>query len=115
MAKKYEAKESQTDMFPQKAEIAGLGITEFKIKGSAVTAELVGVTNTNDVAQVNDDCWKEAIAEWLFKLMSCNVEDTLALIYAVELKMINIAIDADEAARHELMRDQDKTSVVKFR
>ncbi len=114
MAKNDKA-EAQLDMFPQKAEIAGLGITEFKIKGSAVVAELVGVTNTNDVAQVNDDCWKAAIAEWLFKLMSCNVEDTLSLIYAVELKMTNIAADADEAARHELMRDQDKTSVVKFR
>lgn len=107
--------EAQLDMFPQKAEIAGLGITKIEIRGSEISGVLAGVINTNDVAQVNDECWKAAIAEWLFKLMLCHSEDTKALIDQVEKRMTLLEEAADEAARHEMMRDKDKTSVVKFR
>lgn len=107
--------DSQLDMFPQKAEIAGLGITEIKIKGTQISGSLDGVINTNDLSQVNDECWKYAIAEWLFKLMECNTNDTFLLIYAVEKKMTDIAEAADEAARHEMMRDLDKNTIVNFR
>lgn len=88
MAKKDEMKEQQLDMFPQKTEIAGLGITEFKIKGSEIAAVLAGVINTNDIASITDDCWKIAVAEWLFKLSLCDVDATKALIDQVEARMI---------------------------
>ena len=41
--------------------------------------------------------------------------DTFSLIYAVEKKMTDIAEAADEAARHEMMRDLDKNTIVNFR
>lgn len=115
MAKKTDIHEQQIDMFPQRAEIAGLGITEFKIKGSQVSASLDGVINTNDIAQITDDCWKVAIAEWLFKLSQCKATEVISLIYEVEKRMTEAAEEANEAAMMALKRDLDKTSVVKFR
>ena len=115
MAKKTDTQEQQIDMFPQKAEIAGLGITEFKIKGSQVSASLDGVINTNDIAQITDDCWKVAIAEWLFKLAQCKTSEVISLIYQVERRMTEAAEEAEEAALMALKRDQEKTNVVGFK
>jgi hypothetical protein len=70
MAKKSEA--VQQDLFPEPAEIYGLGVSEFKIKEGAVIAILNGGVTFTDVAQVTHEVWRKAIAEWLVALCGNN-------------------------------------------
>ena len=67
----------QNDLFQVTPEIAGLGITEFKIKGGEVRAVMLGATNTNDIALLDNPCWQQAVAYWLMELHGGDVDAAL--------------------------------------
>ncbi len=79
--------ENQRDMFPVKPEISGIGIVKFETKGAEVSATLAGVTNVNDVALLTDECWQEAVAEWLLNLHKGDVDAAKMSINRVMLKV----------------------------
>lgn len=68
MTKASEKINQQMDMFPEKPKINGLAIADFKTSGAEIKASLVGVTNVVDIAKLDDQCWKMAIATWFLSL-----------------------------------------------
>lgn len=76
MAKASEKTEPQTDLFPEKPIIHGLAITDFKTSGANIKATVVGVTNVNDVAKLDKQCWKSAIASWVLALHEGDLDKT---------------------------------------
>lgn len=76
MAKVSEKIDLQTDLFPEKPKIHGLAITDFKTSGAEIKATVVGVTNVNDVAKLDKECWKSAIASWMLALHDGDVDKT---------------------------------------
>jgi|GEM_PF-5850738 hypothetical protein len=68
MARANEKNELQADMFPVDPIIGGLAITDFKLSGAEIKAALVGVTNVNDVARIDNACWQKAVSDWLIAL-----------------------------------------------
>jgi hypothetical protein len=68
MAKKSDTDSEQLDLFPIDPEIRNLGVTEFKLSGSALTGKLLAVTDTSDIALLTPERWGEAAAVWLVKL-----------------------------------------------
>lgn len=93
MAKKQE---TQLDMFPVIPEVVGLGITKFEIGGASVKATVEGVTNTNDIALLDNPCWQKAVAEWLLSLHGGDVELSLVSVKKAYVDLIN---KTDEAHR----------------
>lgn len=65
---KKQTKHEQGDMFPSNPIIVGLGIADFKLKEGTLIATLTGSTLASDAAQINDETWRKAIAEWLVNL-----------------------------------------------
>lgn len=68
MAKKQNTDYQNLDLFPEDAKIVGLGIQKFEVKSGEISALLTGVTNKTDIAQLDDICWRKAIAAWLVEL-----------------------------------------------
>ena len=79
MAKKLSKnlEDAQLDLFPEDAKIVGLGIQKFELKQGEITAVLTGVANKNDIAQLDDICWRKAIAAWLVELCG-NSEEVIS-------------------------------------
>lgn len=93
MAKKTEV---QLDMFPVIPEITALGITKFELGGAAVKATVEGVTNTNDIALLDNPCWQKAVAEWLLNLHGGDVDLAMVSVKKAYVDYIN---KQDEAHR----------------
>lgn len=89
---------TQTDLFPVDPEINGLGITKFETKGAEVIANLSGVTNVNDIAQLTDECWKQAVADWLLMLCKGETDEAKMLINRAWAKIQAKEDDIDQAA-----------------
>jgi len=70
MSKKPEY--TQSDLFPEEPKIKALGICDFKIKDNEISGKLTGVCNKADIAQIDNNCWRLAVAEWLVELCGGN-------------------------------------------
>lgn len=92
MAKKQD--DFQLDLFPVDPEIRGLAISQFKLKDGVIDANLSGATLVNDVAMINDDVWRKAIAEWLVNL--CANGDN-----------VQVYIDEARAKAEQVERDRE--------
>ncbi len=86
MAKKTE---TQLELFPIIPEITTLGITKFEVGGAAVKATLEGVTNTNDIALLDNPCWQKAVAEWLITLHGGDVDLAMVSVKKAYIEYIN--------------------------
>lgn len=60
--------EKQLDIFYEEPKIVGLGIADVKIKNGEISATLIGMTNTTDLAQFNNEIWCNGLAQWLVEL-----------------------------------------------
>jgi hypothetical protein len=83
------------DLFPVTPEIRGLGVQEFKLHDGNVRCTLTGQTLVNDVALLNDETWKKAVAEWLVAL--CGNGD-IVQSYLDEARAQAYAREADQEA-----------------
>lgn len=90
MAKPRKIEEDQLDLFPQEPVIGGLAITEFKTSGAEVKANLVGVTNVNDVARIDTKCWQKAVADWLISLHQGDIDEALVDVKKAYVNWVNL-------------------------
>lgn len=58
------------DMLGFDTRVIGLGIVDVKIAKGDITAVVRGVTEAQDLAQITQQTWHEALAEWLVNLTS---------------------------------------------
>jgi hypothetical protein len=85
----------QNDLFPVVPEIAGLGISEFKIKGGELRCVILGVTNTNDIALLGVECWQKAVAYWLLELHGGDEEEAINTFNKAALEFANRNVPAE--------------------
>jgi len=89
MSKKKPDEAQQIDLFPVVPEIRGLSLSKFELKEGDITGILHGVTLTRDLAELTDECWRKAVAEWLVMLCRNDAEQ------------INGYIDEQRALLHQ--------------
>jgi hypothetical protein len=85
---KTKIEKEQLDMFSAAAQIDNLGATKVLIKGDEVQATLIATTNANDVAQLSQQAWRMAVAEWLLKLCDYDMESTYETLRAADHNLI---------------------------
>lgn len=85
----------QLDLFFEEPEIGGLGIVEFKIINGEVKATIKAATNTPDIARIDNECWKRAVAEWLVVLCEGDRDEAYRLMAVAKAKLLSAM---DEAA-----------------
>ncbi len=107
MAKKGEA--VQIDLFPEPAEIYGLGVSEFKIKEDALIATLNGRATFTDVAQVTHEVWRKAIAEWLVALCGNNGDSISGYVDEARARLHRL-----EEERAEALALSENSKVTQF-
>lgn len=88
MAKKN--REEQIDLFPEEPIIGGLAIVKFETSGAEVKANLVGVTNVNDVARIDNQCWQKAVADWLITLHLGDIDAALVDVKKAYVQFVNM-------------------------
>ena len=86
--KKPKTEEEQLDMFPVIAEINNLGVTKILFKGDEMQATLIATTNVNDVAQLSQQAWQLAVAEWLLVLCNHDMETTYQVLHTADHNLI---------------------------
>jgi hypothetical protein len=84
-----EIKEQQIDLFYEPPKVAGLGITKFEISGAGVKATVEGVTNTNDIALLDNPCWQKAVAAWALSLHGGDVDEAIISMKKAYVDHIN--------------------------
>jgi hypothetical protein len=95
MAKK-QFEEIQDELFPVTPEIRGLAISQFRVKDGAIDASLSGATLVTDIAMLNDDVWRKAVAEWLVNLCG-NGENVQGYIDEARARAFEIERDREFA------------------
>jgi len=103
-----ESDEMQIDLFPVEPEIRGLAISQFKLKDGAVEATLNGATLVNDVALIDHEVWRKAIAEWLVAL--CANGDHVQT-YLDEARSRAYAAERDRELMREAMDRASRSNV----
>ena len=83
----------QLDLFPEDPKIKALGISTFKIKEGEITGQLTGICNKADIALIDVNCWRLAVAEWLVELCGGHHD------------LIQRTVDEAEAIAYELKRE----------
>lgn len=70
--------EKQTEIFTEEPIIKNLGITKITAKssGGEVEAVVIAATNVTDIAQLSQEAWQKAAADWLLRL--CEGDPTVA-------------------------------------
>lgn len=84
-----EIKEQQTDLFYEPPKVAGLGITKFEISGAGVKAVVEGVTNTNDIALLDNPCWQKAVSAWALSLHGGDIDKAITSMKKAYVDHIN--------------------------
>ncbi|MBS3953649.1 MAG: hypothetical protein KGZ88_11935 [Methylomicrobium sp.] len=79
----------QIDLFFEKPEISGLGMVEFKIINGQVKGTLLGATNTPDIARIDEQCWKSAVAEWLIVLCEGDRDEAYKLMGIAKARLLS--------------------------
>ncbi|MBE0434209.1 MAG: hypothetical protein IBX56_00185 [Methylomicrobium sp.] len=95
MDMKAKPESEQIDLFFEEPEIGGLGIVEFKIINGEVKATIKAATNTPDIARIDDECWKRAVAEWLVVLCAGDRHEATNLLAIAKARLLS---RMDEAA-----------------
>lgn len=92
MATKTEHK--QIDLLPVIPTIENLGVTKFQVSGAGVQATVEGVTNTNDIALLDNPCWQKAVGAWLLTLCGNDVDMAMVQVKKAYVDYINKAGEA---------------------
>jgi hypothetical protein len=119
MAKKDEY--VQSDLFPESPRVAGLGITKFEISGAGVKATVEGVTNTNDIALLDNPCWQKAVTAWALSLHGGDVDEAIISMKKAYVDHINSTgephrptVETFEDAQLEVIMREKETSDAAF-